>query len=174
MTQTSADQRSRPRISIIAAVARNGVIGRDNAMPWHLPDDLKRFRALTTGHPIIMGRRTHESLGRPLPERRNIVISRDPAFVAPGCEAMPALDAALAACAGASEVFIIGGAQLYAAALPLADRLQLTEIEADFEGDTRFPPFDRRQWCETARERGRAEADFGYDFVTYERIPARP
>lgn len=174
MTQTSADRAPRPRVAIIAAVARNGVIGRDNAMPWHLTDDLKRFRALTTGHPIIMGRRTHESLGRPLPERRNIVISRDPAFVAPGCEVLPELDAALVACAGASEVFIIGGAQLYAAALALADCLQLTEIDADFDGDTHFPQFDRRLWRETARERRRAEADFDYDFVTYERIPARP
>lgn len=174
MTQTSADQGPRPRISIIAAVARNGVIGRDNAMPWHLSDDLKRFRALTTGHPIIMGRRTHESLGRPLPKRRNIVISRDPAFVAPGCEVQPSLGAALVACADASEVFIIGGAQLYAAALALADCLQLTEIDADFDGDTRFPQFDRRQWREAAREHGRAEADFDYDFATYERIPARP
>ena len=163
-----------PRVSIIAAVARNGIIGRDNVMPWHLSDDLKHFRALTTGYPIIMGRRTHESIGRPLPKRRNIVISRDPAFVAPGCEVMPALEAALIACSDAPEIFVIGGAQLYAAALALADRLQLTEIHADFDGDTRFPQFDRRQWRETAREHGRAEADFGYDFVTYERITAQP
>jgi dihydrofolate reductase len=174
MTQTSAPQAPRPRVSIIAAVARNGVIGHDNAMPWHLSDDLKRFRALTTGHPIIMGRRTYESLGRPLPGRRNIVISRDSAFAAPGCEVLPALDAALVACSDASEVFIIGGAQLYAATLALADRLQITEIHADFDGDTHFPQYDRRLWRETAREHGRGEADFAYDFVTYERTPVPP
>lgn len=158
-----------PRVSLIAAVARNGVIGRGNALPWHLPQDLKRFRALTTGHPIIMGRRTYESLGRPLPNRHNLVVTRDPHFAAAGCSVAASLEAAIAACAGATdEIFIIGGAQIYRQALPLAQRLYLTEIDQDFEGDTHFPPFDRRQWRETARE-VQAGAEVPFAFVIYER-----
>jgi dihydrofolate reductase len=171
MAQTVAGA-ARPRVSIIAAVARNRVIGRDNAMPWHIPGELARFRELTMGHPIIMGRRTHQSIGRPLPGRRNIVISRDPAFVAAGCEVVSSLQAALTACSGAPEVFVIGGAQIYAAALALADRLLLTEIQADFDGDTRFPDFDRASWRELARQRQHAPAGFDYDFVTYARAAA--
>jgi len=163
-----------PRISIIAALARNGVIGRGNAMPWHLPEDLRHFRALTMGHPIIMGRKTHESLGRPLPGRRNIVVSRDARFRAAGCEAVPSIEAALATCAGAAEIFIIGGAQIYAASLPLADRLHLTEIQADFEGDAHFPAIDWRDWREVARRPQRSDAGFDYDFATYERIRRSP
>lgn len=158
-----------PRISVIAAVARNGVIGRHNAIPWHLPEDLKRFRALTMGNPIIMGRRTWESLGRPLPGRRNIVISRSSG--ATGCEVFPSLEAALAACPGAAEAFVIGGAAIYAVAMDKAQRLLLTEIGADFEGDTLFPPFDRAQWCEIERESHQAQAGFPYAFVTYVRCP---
>lgn len=161
-----------PRIAIIAAVARNRIIGRDNTMPWHLAGDLKRFRALTMGHPIIMGRRTWQSLGRPLAGRRNIVVSRDPAFAAPGCEPAISLESALAACAGTERVFVIGGAQLYTAALPLADRLYLTEIHRDFEGDTFFPEFDRRSWRELAREPQPAHNGLEYEFVTYGRASA--
>lgn len=160
-----------PSISVIAAVARNRVIGKDNALPWRLPPDLRRFRALTTGHPIIMGRKTHDSLGRALPQRRNVVISRNPDFAAAGCEVAPSLGAALELCAGgAGEVFVIGGAEIFAQALPMAARLYMTEVHADAEGDVRFPEFDARQWRETARERHSSEAGFSYEFVDYERV----
>lgn len=160
-------------VEIIVAMARNRVIGRDNALPWRLPDDLRRFRALTMGHPIVMGRKTWESLGRPLPGRRNLVVSRDGSLAAGGCEVFPTLDAALRSCAGAARIFVIGGAQLYAAALPLAARIHATEIDADFAGDTRFPEVDWSAWRETARETRRcAEQGFDYHFVTRERQAA--
>ncbi len=174
MTPIAPSGTATPRIAIIAAVARNRVIGRDNAMPWHLPEDLRRFRALTMGHPIVMGRRTWESLGRPLPGRRNIVVSRDPAFAPQGAEATASLDAALAACAGAQQVFVIGGAQLYAAALPLADRLYLTEIQRDFAGDTLFPEWDRGAWRELAREPQPPRDGLEYVFTTYARADSGP
>ena len=158
-----------PRLTLIAAVARNSVIGSDNALPWRLPADLKRFKELTLGHPIIMGRKTWVSLGRPLPGRSNIVISRDPDFSAPGATVVASLAAALAACASAQEAFVIGGAEIYALALPAAQCLQLTEIDREFPGDTHFPDFDPSAWRETARERHRAEAGFDYAFVTYQR-----
>ena len=160
---------SPPLLTLIAAVAKNGVIGSDNALPWRLPEDLRRFKALTLGHPIIMGRKTWSSLGRPLPGRTNIVISRDPAFPAPGATVVDSLAAALAACAGARVAFVIGGAEIYRLSLPLAWRLELTEIDRDFPGDTHFPAIDPVAWRETARQRHRAEAGFDYDFVTYER-----
>lgn len=160
-----------PRITLIAAVARNRVIGAGNALPWRLPEDLKRFKSLTLGHPIIMGRKTWESLGRPLPGRTNIVISRSTGLAAPGISVVDSLEAsvAMAARAGADEAFIIGGAQIYAQALPIADRLQLTEIDRDYPGDAHFPEFDPALWRETLRERHHAEAGFDYSFVTYER-----
>ncbi len=159
-----------PRLSLIAAIAANGVIGSDNAMPWHLSEDLKRFRALTLGHAVVMGRRTFESIGRPLPGRRNIVITRNPGWRAPGCDAVASLDEALDLCGGdAGEVFVIGGAQIYAEALPRAQRLYLTEIHRDFPGDTRFPDFDRRDWREVSRQRGGAAEGFDYDFAVYDR-----
>lgn len=160
-----------PRLSIIAAIARNGIIGRGNAIPWHLPEDLKRFRDLTMGNPIIMGRRTWESLGRPLPGRRNLVVSSN--LAENGCEVFASLESAIAACAGSSDAFIIGGAALYAAALEMADRLFLTEIDADFEGDTSFPAFDRARWREVHRERHGAAAGFDYEYVTYCRAVGR-
>src|SRR5690606_3145196 len=139
-----------PEIVIVAAVARNGVIGRDNGLPWRLKADLQHFRALTMGHPIVMGRKTWESLGRPLPGRRNMVVSRDPLFRADGAEVFPTPQAAIAAAAD-EHVFVIGGAQLYRATLPLADRLVLTEIRADVPGDAHFPPFDRSIYIEELR-----------------------
>lgn len=155
-------------------MARNRVIGKDNAMPWHLPEDLKRFRALTIGHPIIMGRRTWHSLGRALPGRRNLVVSRDTALAAAGCEVFPSLESALDACAGAAQVFAIGGAQIYAAALPRAARLYVTEVDAEFAGDTLFPDIDWHEWRETARESHHcASGRFDYYFVIYERASAR-
>jgi dihydrofolate reductase len=135
--------------SLIVAMSRNGVIGRDNGMPWHLPADLAHFKRITLGHPVIMGRRTRESIGRALPGRRNIVVSRTTGFVAPGAEVVATLDDAWRAVAGSDEAFVIGGAQLYAAALPAADRIYLTEIDAEIPGDTTFPPFDRAGWRQT-------------------------
>ena len=158
-----------PCLVLIAAIASNGVIGVNNTLPWRLPDDLKRFKALTLGHPVIMGRKTWESLGRALPGRHNIVITRNAGFVAPGATVAHSMDAALAACGDAGIAFVIGGAEIYAQALPLAHRLELTEIHAGIEGDAHFPPFDRGAWCETARERRRADDDPEYDFVSYER-----
>lgn len=163
-------QPRRPRVSLIAAVAANGVIGDNNALPWRLPEDLRRFKALTLGHPVIMGRKTFESIGRPLPGRRNIVISRNREYAAAGCEVAASLEAALEACRnGSDEVFIIGGAQIYAEALPLAQRLYLTEISRDFEGDARFPAFDRNRWRETSRERQRTPEGLAFDFAVYDR-----
>jgi dihydrofolate reductase len=158
-------------LTLIAAVARNGVIGKDNRLPWHLPADLKHFKALTTGHAVIMGRKTWESLPekfRPLPDRQNIVVTRNAAYLAAGAEVVDSLPAAVAAAQG-DQAFVIGGAELYKAALPLADRLQLTEIDADFDGNTHFPAVARREWREAARETHRDEAELGYAFVTYER-----
>lgn len=165
-------------IVLIAAVARNGVIGRDGAMPWHLPADARRFRELTTGHAVVMGRRTWDSLPprfRPLPLRRNIVVSRHAALDAPGAELAASLPQALALAARASQagepVFVIGGSELYAQALPLADVLELTELHADVDGDTRFPPWDRAAFAEVQRVAHAADAAGApaFDFVTYRR-----
>jgi dihydrofolate reductase len=158
-------------IVIIAAVAKNGVIGNHNALPWRLPEDMKHFKALTTGHAVIMGRKTWESLPpkfRPLPNRRNIVLTRNAAYDAPGATVVTALDEAAKLGAGGTA-FIIGGAELYAHSLPYAQRLELTEIDAAFEGDAHFPAWDRAQWREVTRETGRTETGLGYAFVTYER-----
>ena len=132
-------------LSLIVAVAQNGVIGDRNALLWHISEDLKHFKALTTGHPVVMGRKTYESLGRPLPNRTNVVISRQELEI-PGCRVVHSLDEALALFPGDEEVFIIGGAQIYAEALPRADRFYLTRVFHDYEGDTRFPEWDEAQW----------------------------
>ena len=160
---------SQPPISLIAALASNGVIGRDGALPWNLPEDLRRFKALTMGHPVLMGRRTWESIGRPLPGRRNIVITRQAGYQATGAEVFGDLGSALAALAGAPEVFVIGGGEVYAAALPLARRLHLTELQRAVEGDARFPAFDKTQWMQILREPHTATGGLRYDFVVYER-----
>lgn len=136
--------------SLVVARARNGVIGRDNALPWHLPADLAHFKRITQGHPVVMGRRTHESIGRPLPGRHNIVVTRTPGWKADGCTVVGSLEAAYAAAGNVPEVFVIGGSALYAAALPGADRIYLTEIDADVSGDTVFPEIDPAGWVETA------------------------
>lgn len=158
-----------PRVFVVAAVAANGVIGAGGKLPWHLPEDLKHFKALTLGHPVIMGRRTWESLGRPLPGRENIVVTRAAGYQAPGASVAASLDAALALCAGEAVAFVIGGAKLYAAALPIAAGLVLTEIHRDYEGDTRFPPLDRGSWKETQRKPQTAADGLRFDFVLYER-----
>ena len=162
-----------PRIAIVAALARNRAIGRANAMPWRLPEDLKRFKRLTMGHAVIMGRRTFESIGSPLPGRNNIVITRSHDWSPAGCVVVHSLDAALAAVGSRGEAFVIGGAQIYALALPLAQRLHLTEIARDFEGDAFFPEFDLSQWRELSREPRIAAGapDFDYAFVEYARAP---
>jgi dihydrofolate reductase len=159
------------RISIISALARNRTIGLDNAMPWRLPEDLKRFRRLTMGHAVIMGRKTFESIGTPLSGRNNIVISRSREWSRPGCVVVHTLEAALAAAGRSSDVFVIGGAQIYALALPHAQRLHMTEIERDFDGDAFFPEFDRSLWREVSREPHAAGGNesFDYAFVDYER-----
>lgn len=158
------------RLSLIVAVARNGVIGRDNELPWRLSADLRHFKRLTTGHPIVMGRRTWESIGRPLPGRRNVVLSRDPAFAAEGVEVFRGLEQALEALQGAEEVFVIGGAAIYAMALPRADRVYLTRVEAEVEGDTRFPDLDPAHWRRVAREEHRADErnELPYSFEIWE------
>lgn len=140
------------KISLIVAMAHDRVIGADNAMPWHLPADLRHFKALTLGKPLIMGRRTFQSIGRPLPGRRNLVISRDPAWSAEGVEVCGSLESALAAVVGCDEVMIIGGGQLYAQALVLADCLYLTHIDLTVAGDTRFPPYEQLGWQCVASE----------------------
>jgi dihydrofolate reductase len=159
----------RPKLTLIAAVAANGIIGRDNRLPWRLPEDLKHFKALTMGHPMIMGRKTWESLPGKLPGRPHIVVTRNPSYQAEGATVVTSLQAAVAAAGEVDEVFVIGGAELYGQALDVADRLQLTEIDADFEGDACFPDWDRSKWHETAREIHRTEAGLGYAFVTYAR-----
>ncbi len=138
-------------LAIIAAIAGNGVIGRDNTLPWHLPDDLKWFKRNTLDHTVIMGRHTYESIGRPLPRRRFIVVSRNPAFAADGVVAAPSLSAALAA-AGQDDIFIIGGAALFREALPLADRLYITRIHAEVAGDVYFPDLDIEEWITVSSE----------------------
>lgn len=134
--------------SLVVAMARNRIIGRDNQLPWKLPADLAYFKQVTMGHPIVMGRRTYESIGRPLPGRLNIVVSRNPGFRAPGCTVVDSLEAAWRVAGDAAEVCVIGGTSLFAEALPIADRIHLTEVEADVPGDTYFPEFDRSQWAE--------------------------
>ncbi|WP_085314301.1 dihydrofolate reductase [Derxia lacustris] len=159
------------RLSVIVAVARNGIIGRDNSLPWRLPADLRHFKATTLGAPIVMGRNTWESLGRPLPGRRNIVVSRNPDYAAAGAEVVGSLDAALALAADAPEVFVIGGAQLYALAFARAERFVITEVALDPDGDTRLPPLPAGL-VEVARETHPADAATGapaHAFVEYRR-----
>ena len=165
------------RISIVAAVARGGVIGRDNAIPWRIPEDARHFRALTMGHPVVMGRRTWDSLPgqyRPLPGRRNVVLSRDPGWRAEGAERAGSLEEALRLVEGVPQLFVIGGADVYAAALPIADDLLLTEIDADVDGDTVFPPFDAVAFEETSREQLVSEIGVPLSFVAYTRRAPEP
>ena len=159
-------------ISIIAALAENRVIGVNNTLPWRLPNDLKHFRRLTTGHAIILGRKNYESIGKPLPERTNIVITRNRDFHADGCLIAHSLDEALALASNDPEIFIIGGAEIYRAALARADRLYLTRVHAAIAGDTYFPEFDETEWQEISRERHATDERhaFDYSFVVFERI----
>lgn len=160
------------RIGIIAAVAENGVIGREGALPWRLPDDLARFKRITSGKPVVMGRKTFESIGKPLANRANLVLSRTVGAIS-GCTVVGSVDAAIAAARGlgASELWVIGGEAVYDAFLPRADVLELTEVEASVEGDARFPGFDRAAWRVVREEPHAADArhSHAFRFVTYER-----
>ncbi len=160
-----------PLIRLVVAYTDTRVIGRDGGMPWHLPADLAHFKRNTLGHPIAMGRKTWLSLGRPLPGRRNLVLSRDPGFIAPGADTYATLEAALASCAQADCVCVIGGEQIFRLALPLADELIATEIHAALEGDTWFPELPAGHWQETERLPQPPENGLAYDFVTYRRVP---
>jgi dihydrofolate reductase len=156
------------RIYLVAAVAANGIIGVKGELPWRLPEDLKHFKRITMGHPIIMGRRTWESLKGALPGRDNIVVTRRAGYDAPDAAVANSLEAALALCVGEPLVFVIGGNQLFAESLPIAAGLVMTEIHKDFEGDTRFPDYDRSRWRESQRERHVAADGMKFDFVLYE------
>lgn len=165
------------KISLIVAMASNGIIGRDGQMPWHLSADLKHFKKITLGSPIIMGRKTFESIGRPLPGRRNIIISRNPDYQQDGCLVFDSIETALTnCCQSADEIFIIGGSALYEATLQYADRIYVTEINQNFNGDTSFPAWNKTEWTETKREdvTDDSQVSFSYSFITYEKITCRP
>jgi dihydrofolate reductase len=169
-----------PKVVLVAAVAENGVIGRDGALPWRLKSDMQHFRRLTLGRPVVMGRKTYESIGKPLKDRTNIVISRDPAYSAEGIVVANSLDAAIevaredARHRGADSIAIIGGAGIFSDCLAIADRLEITLVHASPRGDTFFPPIDRKIWRETARMRQEAAPgdDADVTFITYEKLQA--
>jgi dihydrofolate reductase len=160
---------SAPILSVIVAMARNRVIGIRNTLPWRLPEDLKHFKALTMGHHIVMGRKTYESIGKPLPGRTTVIVTRDAGYRMDGCLTANSIDGAIAVCGADPEIFFVGGAELYAQVLPRADRLYLTEIQAEYEGDARFPPFEMGEWREVERKKRVNAEGLGYDFVVYQR-----
>ncbi len=159
------------RLSIIAAMAKNRTIGVNNTLPWRCPEDLKHFKALTMGHHMIMGRKTFDSIGKPLPGRTTVVVTRDTKLKIEGCLVAHSLQDAIAACKNDNEVFIVGGADIYAQSLQLADTLYITEIQRDVEGDAHFPEFDKSAWLEISREERMQESPqpLQYHFVTYQR-----
>jgi len=167
MTQVLTKRYGIP-LCMIAAVAENRCIGAENKLPWHLPEDLKRFRAITRGHPVIMGRKTFESIGRPLPQRQNIVITRDPHYSADGVETATSLEQAIerAKAQNPEQIFVIGGAEIYRLALPLADRLYLTLVHQNVSGDAFFPEWNPSEWRETFREAHPAQGE-GSPAFTY-------
>lgn len=162
----------KPPLSILVAVAQNGVIGVNNSLPWRCPEDLKRFKALTMGHHMIMGRKTFESIGKPLPGRTTVVVTRNRELQIAGCTVVHSLDEAIAACGTDEEIFIVGGAELYAQALPRVETLYVTEIGLDVAGDAHFPRLDTTEWRELARETHHQDAPqpLDYAFVTYRRV----
>jgi len=165
------------KVLLVAAVARNGVIGRDGAVPWRLPEDMARFRELTTGHAVVMGRRTWESLPerfRPLPGRRNVVVTRNEAWSAEGAERASSVEDALELLAGDSYLFVIGGGEIYSAALPYAGELLLTELAVDVEGDTFFPEWPQEAFRVGSREEHVSETGVPFAFVTYRRRDEAP
>lgn len=160
-----------PRVTLVVAATDHGVIGRDGGMPWHLPADLAHFKRVTLGHPIVMGRRTFASIGRALPGRLNVVVTRDRSFSAPAVTVAHSLDEALAACGDSGEAMVIGGGELYREALPRATRIHLTRIHAAIDGDTHFPTLDPAAWHEVARDERPADDRNAYPltFLTLER-----
>lgn len=158
-------------ISLIVAVSTNNVIGVGGELPWHISEDLRRFRKLTTGKPVVMGRKTFDSIGRPLPERRNIVITRDPKFIAPGCDIVASPDGVIDLVGESAEIMVIGGSQIYAAFLPRARRIYLTRVHAHIDGDTCFPALDESEWklvcCEEHAANDARRHSFA--FMTYDR-----
>ncbi len=151
-------------VSLVVAAAKNNVIGRDGELPWHLPDDLRHFKRLTTGKAVIMGRRTFESIGRPLPDRRNIVMTRDPDYAASGCDVVTSVSDALDLAGDDTEVMVIGGGQVYRDFLPRADRIYLTRVQAEIEGDTHFPEVDPGDWQLVSTEHHAADEKHAYAF----------
>lgn len=161
----------KPFVSAIVAAAETGAIGKENKLLWHLPDDLRFFKRTTSGHAVIMGRKTYESVGRPLPNRTNVVITRQKDYKLEGAEVVHSLEAALEACADEKEVFIVGGADIYRQALPVADRVYLTRVHADLEGDSYFPRLDNVEWAlQSAEHHGSDDRHaYAYTFEVYER-----
>jgi dihydrofolate reductase len=159
------------KIAIIVATDNNRLIGKDNDLPWKLSADLQYFKRVTMGKPLIMGRKTHESIGRPLPGRKNIIITRDETFTAEGCVVVNSIDAALAECVDVEEVMVMGGASLYEQFLPRANKLYLTQVHAELTGDTWFPEWNPEQWLELEREDHQADENnqFDYSFIVYQR-----
>lgn len=163
----------KPRVSLLVAMVKNRVIGNNNTLPWHLPADLKRFKALTMGHHIVMGRKTYESIGKPLPGRTSVVVTRNAHFAQPGVVVAHSLETAISACGNDEEIFVIGGAEIYRQAIAFADRIYLTEIDADITGDAHFPEFDPGLWQETGRVNHAPDEKnlYPYHFVVYDRKP---
>lgn len=162
---------SKTCLTLVAAMAHERVIGIDNTLPWRLPEDLQHFKAVTLGKPVIMGRKTYDSIGRPLPGRRNIVVTRQGDWTRDGVETAGSLDEALAMAAGVEEVCLIGGAELYRQAIGQADRLSLTEIDAVYAGDAWFPAIDPARWVEQSRESHVSATGLAYAFVEYQLRP---
>lgn len=160
----------KPVVCLVAAVARDGGIGHRGALLTRIPEDLRRLKRLTLGSPVVMGRKTWQSIGRPLPGRQNIVITRDPDWHADGASAAPSLDTALALAQGKERVFVLGGAEIYALALPAAAELELTEIDAEFPADTFFPNWNRADFRQTSREAHATAVGLRYSFVSYTRV----
>ena len=157
-------------VSIVVAISQNHAIGKDNKLLWYLPNDLKHFKTITTGHTVIMGRKTYESVGKPLPNRRNIIVTRQNITIE-GCEVVNSIEAALALCSAEEEVFIVGGAEIYKQSMHLTDRIYLTIVHKEFDGDSFFPEIDPNQWHETAREDHELDEKnkLPYSFITYQK-----
>jgi len=162
-----------PTVSAIVAAAENNAIGKDNQLLWHLPNDLRFFKRTTTGHTIIMGRKTYESVGKPLPNRRNIIVTRQAGYTADGAEVVHSLAAALESCAGEEEVFVVGGAEIYQQALPVVNRIYLTRVHAALPGDSFFPQLDQQSWRLVSADHHPADDRhaYSYTFEIYEATP---
>ena len=158
-------------VTIVVAIAENYAIGKHNQLLWHMPADLRHFKQITSGHTVIMGRKTYDSVGKPLPNRRNIIITRQDIII-PGCEVVKSVDAALELCKGEEEVFIVGGAEIYKLAMNKTDRIYLTIIHHSFDADSFFPEIDYMEWKETAREDHRPDEKhkYAYSFITLDRV----